>query len=132
MNVFATDHPLASEPLVFSKRASWRFLNPEGWQKVAGGRSGAKTPGNGFWNLAHPGVMPELCAPSGVDGDLRWNSGGVAALGHRLLSEQAAGLLGNDRKTNISPEATGADLFVLKASRSPRQRGQSRVASSFR
>ena len=38
--------------------------NPEGWQKGAGGRSIAKTPGSRLDVSLHPGGMPEIRDPS--------------------------------------------------------------------
>ena len=68
-------------------------FNPKGWQIVAGGRSGAQTPGQESVGSVHPGGMPELCDPSGVGGRLSdRRSGGVAALDPRydLASLQLA------------------------------------------
>jgi len=51
--------------------------NPEGWQTVAGGRSGAETPGRQAVGL-HPGGMPEFCDPSRVGMDYRVDDPGVS------------------------------------------------------
>lgn len=63
----------------------WIPTNPEGWKIVAGGRSGAETPGSGLMECMYPEGMPELCAPSGV-GRRSWDRGpgGVAPLDPRL------------------------------------------------
>jgi hypothetical protein len=45
-------------------------FNPEGWQRVAGGRSGAQTPGRELVGSVHPGGMPEFCDPCWVSGRL--------------------------------------------------------------
>jgi len=62
--------------------------NPKGWQKVAGGRSGAKTSGLRMQiYLRTPKGVPEapqrFCDPCGHP-----RSGGVAALNPRLLSDK--------------------------------------------
>jgi hypothetical protein len=41
-------------------------FNPEGWQRVAGGRSRAQTPGRESVGSVHPEGMPEFCDPSRV------------------------------------------------------------------
>jgi hypothetical protein len=46
------------------------LFNPEGWQKVTGGRSRAQTPGMELVGSVHPGGMPEFCDPSCVGGRL--------------------------------------------------------------
>jgi len=40
------------------------FFNPEGWQRVAGGRSGAQTAGKQSIRSVHPEGMPEFCVPA--------------------------------------------------------------------
>jgi hypothetical protein len=42
-----------------------RSSNPQGWQRVAGGRSAAETSGSGVFEFQHPEGMPEVCDPSG-------------------------------------------------------------------
>jgi len=42
--------------------------NLKGWQIVDGGRSLAETSGKGLGGFWHPGGMPEVCDPCGVDG----------------------------------------------------------------
>ena len=93
------------------------FFNPEGWQSVAGGRSGAQTPGWQLGGSVHPGGMPEFCDPSGVGGrllDLR--PGGVAALDPRLQSSKPSACPGSDRESNHRLQARPgfAWLFVLR------------------
>src|SRR5579862_693110 len=66
--------------------------NPEGWQTVAGGRSGAETPGRQAVGL-HPGEMPEFCDPSRVGRDYRVDDPGVSLRstpGYCLASLQLA------------------------------------------
>src|SRR5262249_8452591 len=61
-------------PLMFDVRCSmfvygwhsFRVTNPEGWEKVAGGRSLAETPGRRWMGPVHPERMPEVCDPCGV------------------------------------------------------------------
>jgi hypothetical protein len=48
------------------RRCMGGVFNPEGWQRVAGGRSGAETPGRQSQGSVHPEGMPEFCDPSGV------------------------------------------------------------------
>ena len=85
------------------------FFNPEGWQMVAGGRSGARTPGwqSGEW--VHPGGMPEFCDPFGVGRRLFDRRPGVSlppllrygeSLDPRLLSGKLSACPGSDREPN--------------------------------
>ena len=70
---------------------SFRSSNPEGWQRVARGRSGAETPGK---QSGDPCILKgcQNCAtPPGVVAQLRLRSGGIAALNHRTIW-QAFGL----------------------------------------
>jgi hypothetical protein len=65
-------------------------FNPEGWKRVAGGRSGAETPGRQSQGSVHPEGMPEFCDPSGVVWRfLNQPTGGVAALDPRLLATKS-------------------------------------------
>ena len=81
-------------------------FNPEGWQRVAGGRSGAETPGRQSQGSAHPEGMPEFCDPSGVVWRvLDQPTGGVAALDPRLLSGKPPACVGQVFKAE--PACTG-------------------------
>jgi len=74
-------------------RHSFRASNPKGWQRVAGGRSVAETPGGGVVVRGIPEGCQRSATPPGSLGHLRWRSGGVATLNHRTIW-QAFGLLG--------------------------------------
>ena len=67
-------------------RRSSRITNPQGWQRVAGGRSGAKTPGSGFADFCIPEGCRSSETPPWSAGNSGPRSGGVAALDPRLAS----------------------------------------------
>jgi hypothetical protein len=90
-------------------------FNPEGWQRVAGGRSGAETPGRQSQASAHPEGMPEFCDPSGVVWRfLNRPTGGVAALDPRLLFRKPPACAGH--RTDI---VTFFDYYEVDEGRKP-------------
>jgi hypothetical protein len=68
-------------------------FNPEGWQRVAGGRSRAQTPGRESVGSVHPEGMPEFCDPSRVGWRFLIIGPGLSlppSLGYSLASLQLA------------------------------------------
>ena len=90
-----------------------RFINPKGWQKVAGGRNGAKTPGSSFGISRILKGCQKSATPPRSMGALRRRAGGVAALDHRLLSGKPLACFPNSPGTNQSPEPTAGHHSVF-------------------
>lgn len=67
-------------------RRSLSATNPEGWQRVAGGRSAAKTPGSGFVGWSIPEGWQSSATPPGSMGDRGSRTGGLSTLDPRLPS----------------------------------------------
>jgi hypothetical protein len=85
------------------------FFNPESWQRVARGRSGAETPSKE--RVVNPEGMPEFCdpfgGPFGVGGGLLdRRSGGVAALDPPATLWQAFSLAGQRSRAELSLQRT--------------------------
>jgi hypothetical protein len=85
---------------------SFRLTNPEGWQKVAGGRSAAETPGRRERILSTLEGCQRAATPPGSIGNFQRASGGIATLNPRLPSGKPPACSDDGRKTNQSCQPT--------------------------
>jgi hypothetical protein len=98
----------------------FRPTNPEGWQKVAGGRSAAETPGRHWMSFTTPaGWRSSATLPGSIRSFYR-RSGGIAALNPRLPSDKPPACSGNG-KTNEGLKSTAAAPFSIAPGDSPRR-----------
>lgn len=93
-------------------RRSFRVTNPEGWQKVAGGRSAAKTPGRSW--IVSPTLegWERSATPAGSGPNSQRRSGGIAPLNPRLPSGKPPACSRSGRKTNKTLEPPAASPSV--------------------
>jgi hypothetical protein len=77
--------------------------NPEGWQKVAGGRNAVETPGRGWIGSCILEGCQSAATPPGSMRDLGRRSGGLAPLDPRLPSGKPPACFPADPKTNDVP-----------------------------
>jgi hypothetical protein len=105
---FLSRWPVSPEPERSSMpRCRLRFANPEGWKKLAGGRSGAKTPGSRFGvSRILEGCQTRSATPPGVDGIWTRTPWCRCARPRLLFGKPLACF--PKRKTNLSVEPTGA------------------------
>jgi len=100
--------------------------NPQGWQRVAGGRSAAET--SGKWSGEFRASWRDATVLRPLRGRLEiggWRPGGVAALNHRLFSDKPSACGMADPKTNPITSLNAASAFCLHTQR------QRRGASEF-
>ena len=94
-----------------------RITNPEGWQRVAGGRNAVETPGRGLSSFGILEGCQSSATPPGSNGDFGMRSGGVApafaalrrgkSLDPRLLSGKPPACCPADPTTNPAAALDG-------------------------